>query len=114
MSQHGEQSVIGAAQVYSDKSQTTLGAHEIYFYSLHVPLLYFTEEWHRENVCSRRTIFAYSSVQNKPYAVTTNTSPAEFQEIVTITRLLFLYALQCSINISTKRLADASLCELPV
>lgn len=114
ISLHGEQSGVGAIQVYSDKSQTTLGAHALFFYPLHVTLLNFTEEWRRANISSGRTIVAYLPVHNEPLNETKNTPTNAIQIPSKITRLLSLRALHSSINNALQPLAEASFCGLSV
>lgn len=44
ISMQEKQPAVGVDKVYSDKSETTLEAHHVMFYSLHVTLAYFAEE----------------------------------------------------------------------
>lgn len=63
---HRDQFLVGAIQVYSDRLQTTPEAHAVFFYSSHVALHKFTEDWRETYISSWRTIVACIPVYKNP------------------------------------------------
>lgn len=59
---NGEQSFVGFAQLYSDKSQTSLKASSLHFYPLHATLHNFTAEARHSHITSGRSILAFLPV----------------------------------------------------
>lgn len=58
-----EYSAIGCLHPFSDKLETALGASAFKFYTLHFPLIKFTEEGRWRYITKGRTIFAYLPVR---------------------------------------------------
>lgn len=61
----GEDSFFAALKVFSDRSETSLGANSVVFYPIHLKLLNFTEEWCRKHIKGGNTIVAFLHIRHE-------------------------------------------------
>lgn len=55
----GIESIVGAIQVFSDKSQMTLSSDSVQFYTLHLTLLNLRNETHTRHINSGSSVISY-------------------------------------------------------
>lgn len=90
---HGEKFMIWALQVYSDKSQTSLGGNSFLLYPSQVTILNFSEEWRRAHITKVDTIVDYLLVREDTQTRRLGHVSAESEESTKVPRFFILHAL---------------------